>query len=124
MFPHADSETIPCKICKRPTPMIGTKLCEGCWAMDRNLNEKNATHALAEAQRLLNLSVIFTGSELAELAEAPEALQALIDWHDYQSTIGEAADMPQEWVEHHDRRIKELKVLRDAAAAKRQKYQE
>ncbi len=119
-----DSPTIPCKICRRPTPMLGTKMCDFCWQMDGCLRPENAAHALAKSQALLELPVTFTKSELAELAASPQALDELIDWHDYQSTCGEAADMPQDWVQHHDDRVKELTVLRDAAAAKLKKEME
>jgi len=27
--------TIPCRLCGRPTPMLGTKLCNPCWETDR-----------------------------------------------------------------------------------------
>lgn len=69
----------------------------------------------------MTFPVIFTQHELEALAASPEALQAVIDWHDYQSTCGEAADMPQDWVQRHDDRVRELTALRDAASARLQK---
>lgn len=27
-------ETIPCRICSEPTPMLGTKLCNRCWELE------------------------------------------------------------------------------------------
>jgi hypothetical protein len=32
-------ETVPCKFCGDPTPMLGTKLCDGCWEVSRRLEE-------------------------------------------------------------------------------------
>lgn len=32
-------ETIPCKICEKPTPMLGTKLCNNCWEVERRLDD-------------------------------------------------------------------------------------
>ena len=28
---------IPCKTCGDPTPMLGTKLCDGCWEVESRL---------------------------------------------------------------------------------------
>lgn len=30
-------ETCPCKTCGKSTPMLGTKLCDGCWEVERRL---------------------------------------------------------------------------------------
>jgi hypothetical protein len=32
------NETVPCKYCTKPTRMLGTKLCDGCWETDRQLD--------------------------------------------------------------------------------------
>jgi hypothetical protein len=32
-----ERETVPCMICGRPTPMTGTKLCDGCWEVTSRL---------------------------------------------------------------------------------------
>lgn len=34
-----ERETIPCKICGKPTPMLGTKRCNNCWEVERGLGE-------------------------------------------------------------------------------------
>ncbi|MHC4296504.1 MAG: hypothetical protein ACYS7Y_04325 [Planctomycetota bacterium] len=34
-----DRETIPCAICGRPTPMLGTKRCDLCWEIERRMGE-------------------------------------------------------------------------------------
>ena len=34
-----DRPTVPCKICGRPTPMLGTKLCDGCWEVEHRLQD-------------------------------------------------------------------------------------
>jgi len=35
---------VPCMICGDPTPMIVTKLCDGCWALDRQFDHLNLYH--------------------------------------------------------------------------------
>lgn len=32
-----ECETCPCKFCGDPTPMLGAKMCNGCWEVERNL---------------------------------------------------------------------------------------
>ena len=27
-------ETVPCKYCGEPTPMLGTKMCDKCWELE------------------------------------------------------------------------------------------
>lgn len=29
--------TVECKLCGKPTPMLGTKMCDGCWELDRRI---------------------------------------------------------------------------------------
>ena len=31
-------EEIPCRLCKKPTPMLGTKLCDGCWELETRIH--------------------------------------------------------------------------------------
>lgn len=33
----AGHPTVPCTICTRPTAYLGTKLCDGCWHVNRVL---------------------------------------------------------------------------------------
>lgn len=33
----AEVETVACKYCGDPTPMLGTRLCDNCWEISRNL---------------------------------------------------------------------------------------
>lgn len=30
-------KVIPCLLCGEPTPMLGTRLCDGCWELDRRI---------------------------------------------------------------------------------------
>lgn len=30
-------ETVPCKWCKEPTSMLGTKMCDRCWELERRM---------------------------------------------------------------------------------------
>lgn len=30
-------ETVPCKYCGEPTKMLGTKLCDWCWELERGI---------------------------------------------------------------------------------------
>ena len=30
-------EEIPCRLCGKPTPMRGTKLCDGCWELETRI---------------------------------------------------------------------------------------
>lgn len=34
--------TVPCKWCGTPTPMLGTKMCDGCWELDRRIERQPA----------------------------------------------------------------------------------
>lgn len=34
-----DEEAIPCETCKRPTTLLETKRCNGCWEVERRLDE-------------------------------------------------------------------------------------
>ena len=36
MTPY-DRPTCPCETCGRPTPMLGTKRCDGCWEVESRL---------------------------------------------------------------------------------------
>lgn len=29
----SDGQSVPCKYCGKPTPMLGTKLCDSCWEL-------------------------------------------------------------------------------------------
>lgn len=31
--------TTPCTICKKPTPMLGTKLCDRCWELSSRIRD-------------------------------------------------------------------------------------
>jgi len=46
-------ETILCKTCSKPTPMLGTKLCDPCWEVETRLpsylNNKNAIRFVSKA---------------------------------------------------------------------------
>jgi NMD protein affecting ribosome stability and mRNA decay len=37
---RTDDETIPCKWCGRPTRMLGTKMCDGCWELDHRIQDQ------------------------------------------------------------------------------------
>ena len=37
-YAYCSEDYIPCKICKRPTPMLGTQLCNGCYEFDGNID--------------------------------------------------------------------------------------
>ena len=43
--------TIPCRFCGRPTPMLGTKLCDGCWEIDMRIRvtDDDVFEKIAEA---------------------------------------------------------------------------
>ncbi len=34
-----EEETIPCETCGQPTPMLGTKRCDGCWEVEHRLGD-------------------------------------------------------------------------------------
>lgn len=38
-------ETCPCKLCGKPTRMLGTKLCDPCWELDRRIRADPAIAA-------------------------------------------------------------------------------
>jgi hypothetical protein len=33
------SNTVPCQFCDKPTPMLGTKMCNACWSVERGLRD-------------------------------------------------------------------------------------
>ena len=33
-----NTPTVPCRICKDETPMLGTKLCDRCWELETRIN--------------------------------------------------------------------------------------
>lgn len=37
-YAYNTEDYVPCKICKRPTPMLGTQLCDGCYEFDCNID--------------------------------------------------------------------------------------
>lgn len=37
--------TVPCKFCGEPTGMTGPKMCNGCWEVDRRVDEFARTQA-------------------------------------------------------------------------------
>lgn len=45
--------TIPCETCGDPTPMLGTKRCDGCWEVETRLlsylKNENAIRFVSEA---------------------------------------------------------------------------
>lgn len=82
--------------------------------------DEHAEQMLEEQQHRLGLAVIFTRCELAALAASPEALQALIDYHDNQFAMADATGAI-ECAEYSGKRLDELHALHAAAAAKRQK---
>lgn len=43
-----NKETIPCKWCGKQTPMLGTKMCNGCWELDTRIS-----HDLDLAERMV-----------------------------------------------------------------------
>lgn len=37
-YAYTEETQIPCKICGQPTPYLGTKLCNGCYEFDKNID--------------------------------------------------------------------------------------
>lgn len=35
---NTEEPTVPCKICGKPTHMLGTKLCDPCWEVESRLD--------------------------------------------------------------------------------------
>lgn len=44
-YAYNEEDYVDCKICGRPTPMLGTKLCNGCWEFDGNIDRILATES-------------------------------------------------------------------------------
>lgn len=74
----------------------------------------------AEPAPAIEFMVVFSQAELAFMATSPEALEALIDWHDFQESCADGMDMPDS-AEHHRARRGELTAVHAAAVAQRQK---
>ena len=34
-----ESDTVPCKFCRKPTKMEGTMMCDNCWEVDKRIDE-------------------------------------------------------------------------------------
>jgi hypothetical protein len=34
---YAEAKTIPCRICGKPTKMLGTMLCDRCWELETRI---------------------------------------------------------------------------------------
>lgn len=45
----ADQPTCPCRLCGKPTQMLGTKLCDFCWELERRIHRDPEI-----ARRILN----------------------------------------------------------------------
>lgn len=43
-----EEPTVPCRICSKPTPMLGTKLCDRCWQLESAIR-----HSPALAEKIL-----------------------------------------------------------------------
>lgn len=62
-----DKETIPCKWCRKQTPMLGTKMCDGCWELstrisrDLDLAERMIEHFGRTMKRLNRAEVYNKG---------------------------------------------------------------
>lgn len=65
---------------------------------------------------------LVTRAEIHALLDSPEALEVLIDWHDFQESQADATGW-DECTQHHEKRRQELKVLRDQAKARREAEQ-
>lgn len=35
-----NKETIPCRLCNKPTKMLGTKLCDECWELESRIHNQ------------------------------------------------------------------------------------
>lgn len=48
-FRNPEPESVPCELCGTPTPMLGTKRCNGCWELERRIrmNPELAARILA-----------------------------------------------------------------------------
>ena len=57
-FSHEkQKEEIPCRLCKEPTRMLGTKLCDRCWELETRIHydPKLAIQILSELEELSSL---------------------------------------------------------------------
>jgi hypothetical protein len=52
-----EQETCPCRLCTKPTPMLGTKLCDRCWELERRI----------ECDRELALKILGTKTLFARI---------------------------------------------------------
>jgi len=62
--------------------------------------------------------LLLSTDEIKAVADSPEALTAIIDWHEQDLTMAEAFGY-DDVVKLHEPRIAELKALRSTAEAKR-----
>lgn len=35
--------TVPCQWCRKPTPMMGTQMCNSCWEVDHKMSNMNTS---------------------------------------------------------------------------------
>jgi hypothetical protein len=65
--------------------------------------------------------IVFDEYEVVAILNSPEALTALIDYHETQSTYADAIGESEldEFIERHDKRREELEALRTRAETER-----
>lgn len=66
-------ETVPCKICGEPTFMLGTKLCDCCWAVSNNFQYLAAQHPEA-AKRWLEEQLHLLNTPKIRVLDPPQGM--------------------------------------------------
>lgn len=55
-----EQQTIPCRLCGAPTPMLGMHLCDRCWELERQTQMPNAKQQeILELMRDFSRAMLF-----------------------------------------------------------------
>ncbi len=77
---HTDGEMVPCGICTKPTRMLGTKRCDGCWELEQRLQFDGA-RLLADPKTAPQFLALLAGIGVvpAPVAQAQPAVAEPLD---------------------------------------------
>lgn len=84
-----EEPTVPCRLCRAPTPMLGTKLCDHCWELERRVQQapKIAARVLRRVEKPMRLYVWtgfspdYTGGLAVAIATSEKAARRAVIKH-------------------------------------------
>ena len=88
----AGDQTVPCTICTKLTPILGIKLCEGCWELKIRL-EGYLPSLLANPEAARNARRVPPASTAIKSSSCPDAPSTHESWP-YCSSLGWSTTAP------------------------------